>query len=599
MRTPDAWHPPPRVPRLARPPPRMANNTPLLLPLRAVLATLLVSAAAGTPRDWNDSINLGDADGIPADPLANPLQLLLLHPRGCARGNCEKMDAFWARADDSFPGMLWRADCRGRIEEIAKRHVDAVCGRALQRRWVDTTGSQVLQWREGAWWPWNGAKDFSALGADLRMSYESHVEDLVQRHGQDVDALAAALFDGGGDDDSSAPARQGSVAMLTPQLPVWYNCSHYELRKSLSLDQQLREDFFPTNTAQRQYFEGYAWKLRWEVENGGGDDYDGDRDGSSVAFRWWKDGERPEDAARTVRLMVAPMVVGTSEQGEDDDDNERQAHTLQRRCSLPWGKTKSDDALNVSVDGVKAYDWMRFRFLEFADKVVQRVQKKRKKKKKDTKAPVVYDPVGGSCWFPMLVKAKLPEARVICSDIDPAAVALARENFAANDLEGRFLVGDLFEPLRELVAQEPDTKPDVVYYLPPQEVRPSYVTSAGMSVPDVAVFVPEEADADPHYFFRRLVKELPELLAEDASVFVSVAHADVENVTRVITEAGWPRPKVRLSRMTLPDWVETGVKRPFLNPSGLLEFELGKKKRRRGRTKKKKKKKGKGRKTEL
>jgi len=217
--------------------------------MRAVLAALLVSAAAAAPRAWVDGTTLGDADGVPADPLANPLQLLLLHPRGCARGNCEQMDAFWSRADDSFPGMLWRADCRGRKEEIAARRVDAVCGRALQRRWVDTSGSQVLQWREGAWWPWDGAKDFAALGGDLRMSYEAHVEYLVQEHGRGVEALASALRGGGG-----APARQGRVAMLTPQLPVWYNCSDYELRKSLSLDQQLREDFFPTDDAQRQYF---------------------------------------------------------------------------------------------------------------------------------------------------------------------------------------------------------------------------------------------------------------------------------------------------------------------------------------------------------
>ena len=85
--------------------------------------------------------------------------------------------------------------------------------------------------------------------------------------------------------------------------------------------------------------------------------------------------------------------------------------------------------------------------------------------------------------------------RVLATEISKTSVKAARENFAANDLEGRFLVGDLFEPLRELVAQEPDMKPDVVYYLPPQEVRPSYVSSAGMSVPDIAVFVPEEAEA--------------------------------------------------------------------------------------------------------
>ena len=93
------------------------------------------------------------------------------------------------------------------------------------------------------------------------------------------------------------------------------------------------------------------------------------------------------------------------------------------------------------------------------------------------KAPstsVVYDPVAGACWFPMLVKSLVPTVKTICSDISPPAVDTARRNFAENKLDGRFLLGDLFEPLRKLIKDEgeEDLKPQYVYFLPPQERAP-------------------------------------------------------------------------------------------------------------------------------
>lgn len=140
---------------------------------------------------------------------------------------------------------------------------------------------------------------------------------------------------------------------------------------------------------------------------------------------------------------------------------------LRRRCRIPWhgtpttsgsssgnaGNEQDDDGSNdddadstydaeqnarshntelvVRVDPTKSYDWFRFRFLEFALVIVDRIKQRIENQPAEHAAPgtsvahdapVVYDPVSGTCWFPMLIKAKVPHARVICSDIDPAAV---------------------------------------------------------------------------------------------------------------------------------------------------------------------------------
>ena len=50
-----------------------------------------------------------------------------------------------------------------------------------------------------------------------------------------------------------------------------------------------------------------------------------------------------------------------------------------------------------------------------------------------------------------------------------------------------------------------------------------------MGVPKIAVFVPD--NEDDMYFFRRMATELPPLLADRASVFISVAHAHTQEVS--------------------------------------------------------------------
>jgi hypothetical protein len=101
-----------------------------------------------------------------------------------------------------------------------------------------------------------------------------------------------------------------------------------------------------------------------------------------------------------------------------------------------------------------------------------------------------------------------------------------------------------------------------------------------MNVPLESVFIPQEAD-DAHYFFHRLAKELPGLLADQASVFISVAHAQVEDVLLLLDSYNWPPPNILISR-TMDDkntlkYVGKSDhvgKKLFYNPSGLIEYEF-------------------------
>ena len=62
------------------------------------------------------------------------------------------------------------------------------------------------------------------------------------------------------------------------------------------------------------------------------------------------------------------------------------------------------------------------------------------------------------------------DAQAICSDISSDAMDMARNDYQRNNItEGKdvqFLVGDLYDPLKQTKL-----RPNVVYFLPPQEMR--------------------------------------------------------------------------------------------------------------------------------
>ena len=90
--------------------------------------------------------------------------------------------------------------------------------------------------------------------------------------------------------------------------------------------------------------------------------------------------------------------------------------------------------------------------------------------------------------------------------------------------------------------------------------------SVTMNVPRESVFVPEGVE-DSFYFFHRLAKEMPLLIADDAVVFISVAHVHTEEVLALLKSYDWPEPVERLGRFVDDHHL-------FYNPSGLIEYNF-------------------------
>ena len=436
---------------------------------------------------------------------------LLLTPARCPAQECQGIVDMWTHYTAIYPHFLWSANCD------PSHPTQRLCAQALRHRWLDKNGPQLLQWdtKTKFWAPYQGAKDPDALTTRLNKAYEKYMAQLSHHHEEGKLKLARALVQRSNGDDRPA---SGTVLMLTNQLPVWYNCSLYELKPGgtsgvgAQMDAMafLAQDFFPTMKIQRQYHGGATpWYVHWSLPE----------HNERHAFLW-RDGSRGKgsqgediEAAYPNRVQLLDHV----EEGSSDGAHRRcllawdqgvgvapavvdERRTKRRRTRKSKGKkrkrnrkgkkaasaeplsfevqagdgdtqpgtptTAVSPRLLIELDTGRAYDWLRFRFLEFANIVAARVREKFQHH--HHQAPiVVYDPVSGSCWFPMLVKAALAgttgmagmAVKPICSDLSSDAIAIARRDFRTNgmlngsvdgddaDDAAVFLTGDLFVPL--------------------------------------------------------------------------------------------------------------------------------------------------------
>ena len=492
--------------------------------MMARLALLLfhVASAATLPGiPWHDSRGM-----VPPHHFPIPAQtFILLVPTNCPDSERQGMVDFWNQLDAVYPHYVWSADC-------SDKGAAQLCQHAVSKRWLDASGPQLLVWKkkktgkksakkgteneEGGWrtsfFPFRGEKSPQAFATSVQSAHKKYLSSVTRAHEDGKMRLTRALANRG-------DKREGRIMMLSNQLPVWFNCTDYGLRPSdtdgFSLQAHLAasvvQDFFPPLNSQRQY-SGDAWSLRWRVisvappsfqwtdaaaddvdddgDDGGGDNGDGDNG----------DGGRKTTTWRNVRVLE-PREGGTE--------------GAYRTCSLAWGEKDAYEAdsgglaeqsaspaaarLQIEIDTGQAYDWLRFRFLEFAEIVASRRLKMQPHQQSRRRPLVVYDPVAGTCWFPLLVRAALQSSGVkvhtICSDISADAINIARRDFGANSAVGvnssTFMVGDLFEPLKraqeEASSSEEEEllRPHVVYYLPPQasnqgELRPTSFATAWM-----------------------------------------------------------------------------------------------------------------------
>jgi release factor glutamine methyltransferase len=138
----------------------------------------------------------------------------------------------------------------------------------------------------------------------------------------------------------------------------------------------------------------------------------------------------------------------------------------------------------------------------------------------------------GSGAIAISIAAECPDAWVFGTDISRDAVALARRNAAANNVfqSCTFLHGDLaaplarFAPFDAIVANLP--------YIPTADVpcRPDPVSYE----PVLAL----DGGADGLDLYRRLIAQLPEIVAPDATIFFEAAPGTIEPLA-VLVEAAF------------------------------------------------------------
>jgi release factor glutamine methyltransferase len=140
---------------------------------------------------------------------------------------------------------------------------------------------------------------------------------------------------------------------------------------------------------------------------------------------------------------------------------------------------------------------------------------------------------GSGCIAISLAK-NLPDASICGSDIDPAAIAVARRNAERLGVRERieFRTGDLFEPW------EPNRRFDAIVGNPPY-IAESEAASLPANVRDFEPHAALFAGSDGLDVLRRLIAEAPPHLRSGGHLLTEVAYDQSSAVRGLLDEAGW------------------------------------------------------------
>jgi release factor glutamine methyltransferase len=141
--------------------------------------------------------------------------------------------------------------------------------------------------------------------------------------------------------------------------------------------------------------------------------------------------------------------------------------------------------------------------------------------------PAVLDLGTGSGAIALALKASLPEARVTGSDVDAAALAIARANATRLALEVRFVASRWFESLG-------GERFDLIASNPPY-VRAADVRGALTREPRLAL----DGGADGLDAYRTLLAEAPEHLAPGGELLLEHGHDQREALVALAKASGW------------------------------------------------------------
>jgi len=160
--------------------------------------------------------------------------------------------------------------------------------------------------------------------------------------------------------------------------------------------------------------------------------------------------------------------------------------------------------------------------------------------KLDLKEKVLWDVCCGSGCIGISLKKRFPELNVILSDISPDAIKVAQANALKNEVDVKFFVGDLLEPLK-------DQKADFFACNPPYISQPEF---AKLDV-EVKQFEPTTAlisGPTGLEFYERLARDLPALSNSGLRGWMELGTGQGERVLSLFSESPWKNCRYE------PDW---------------------------------------------
>lgn len=148
----------------------------------------------------------------------------------------------------------------------------------------------------------------------------------------------------------------------------------------------------------------------------------------------------------------------------------------------------------------------------------------------------LWDICCGSGCIGLALKAKLPELKVVLSDLSQGAVELARENAERHQLDVEILQGDLFAPFEGRCAHWVVSNPP---YITESEYR-------GLE-PEVKDHEPLEAlvgGKDGLQLYRRFAEELPSYLHPNAQIYFEMGRSQGASLVEIFSGTPWSHPKI-------------------------------------------------------
>ncbi len=155
---------------------------------------------------------------------------------------------------------------------------------------------------------------------------------------------------------------------------------------------------------------------------------------------------------------------------------------------------------------------------------------------REHESPTIVDIGTGSGNIAVSLAVKLPDARVIATDLSDAALTIARKNARLNAVEGGilFLKGDMLEPV---VAEGVTGEVDLLLSNPPYVAEDEW---PGL-MSDVRDFEPRAAlvsEGDPLRYYRILAGAAQDMLAAGGYLMVEVGAERARGVKKLFQDAG-------------------------------------------------------------